>query len=120
MPKKLSFEDFEEEIEGPKEKKVEKVKVEKKVAPSKPAKVEKPKPAPVVASKPEKPAPAPKPEKPKEVKQPAARFEPLAAPPSSLPATKEGRLAELLRKYKADELTPEQYHIEKAKILAEP
>lgn len=34
--------------------------------------------------------------------------------------TKEGRLAELLRKYKADEITPRDYHIERAKIVAEP
>ena len=35
-------------------------------------------------------------------------------------STKEGRLAELLRKYKADEITPHDYHLERAKIIAEP
>ena len=30
------------------------------------------------------------------------------------------RLAELLRKYKADEITPEEYHQQRAKILSEP
>jgi hypothetical protein len=41
-------------------------------------------------------------------------------PPSSLPATKEARLAQLLQQYKADQITPEQYHLERAKIIAEP
>ena len=41
-------------------------------------------------------------------------------PPSALPATKEARLAQLLQQYKADQITPEQYHIERAKIIAEP
>lgn len=44
----------------------------------------------------------------------------LAPPPSPIPATKEMRLADLLRKYKADEITPEQYHTQRAAILAEP
>ena len=35
-------------------------------------------------------------------------------------STKEGRLTELLRRYKADEITPHDYHLERAKILAEP
>lgn len=52
MPKKLSFEDFEEEIEGPKEKKVEKVKVEKvKVG------KDKGKPVKTTPAKPKSPAP---------------------------------------------------------------
>ena len=29
-------------------------------------------------------------------------------------------LAELLKRYKADEITPEEYHQQRAKILAEP
>src|SRR5690606_37701013 len=33
---------------------------------------------------------------------------------------KERKLAELLRRYKADEITPREYHQERAKILAEP
>ena len=30
------------------------------------------------------------------------------------------RLAELLRRYQADEITPLEYHTERAKIIAEP
>ena len=30
------------------------------------------------------------------------------------------RLQELLRKYRADQVTPEEYHQQRAKILAEP
>jgi translation initiation factor IF-2 len=41
----------------------------------------------------------------------------MAAPPAT---AKEQRLAELLRRYKADEITPLQYHTERAKIIAEP
>jgi hypothetical protein len=47
-------------------------------------------------------------------------FPPLAGPPSALAADKEQRLQELLRKYKADQITPEEYHQQRAKILAEP
>lgn len=36
------------------------------------------------------------------------------------PGSKEARLDELLRKYKADEITPHDYHMERAKIIAEP
>ncbi len=32
--------------------------------------------------------------------------------------TKQGKLAELLRRYKADEVTPHEYHMERAKIVA--
>lgn len=39
---------------------------------------------------------------------------------SLLPGSKEARLDELLRKYKADEITPHEYHSERAKIIAEP
>jgi hypothetical protein len=42
------------------------------------------------------------------------------APPLPISAEKEQRLQELLKKYKADQLTPEQYQTERAKILAEP
>jgi hypothetical protein len=47
-------------------------------------------------------------------------FVPLARPESPLSPDKQQRLAELLRKYRADEVSPEQYHAERAKILAEP
>ena len=44
---------------------------------------------------------------------------PTVAPPLPVPSSKEDRLAQLLRQYKADEITPEQYHQQRAKILAE-
>lgn len=43
----------------------------------------------------------------------------LEAPVSTLPVTKRGRLAELLRRYKADEMTAQDYHSQRAAILAE-
>lgn len=45
---------------------------------------------------------------------------PANAAPVLQPGSKEARLAELLRKYMADEITPHQYHMERAKIIAEP
>jgi hypothetical protein len=47
-------------------------------------------------------------------------FTPIKAPPLPISADKQSRLADLLRKYQADQLTPEQYHQQRAKILAEP
>jgi hypothetical protein len=47
-------------------------------------------------------------------------FQPIQGPPLSISADKQERLAELLRKYRADEITPEEYHQQRAKILAEP
>ncbi len=55
----------------------------------------------------------------KPAKAPQA-FPPIQAPPPAISASKEARLAELLRKYKADEITPEEYHQQRAKILSEP
>ncbi|MEK7781347.1 MAG: hypothetical protein AAB370_07585 [Verrucomicrobiota bacterium] len=40
--------------------------------------------------------------------------------PSPLSGSKQERLAELLRRYKADEVTPQEYHTQRAKIIAEP
>ena len=34
--------------------------------------------------------------------------------------TRDQKLADLLRRYKADEISPADYHSERAKILAEP
>jgi hypothetical protein len=46
---------------------------------------------------------------------------PAAAKASAAgPATKEERLADLLRRYKNNEITPYQYHTERARILSEP
>jgi uncharacterized protein YgiM (DUF1202 family) len=50
----------------------------------------------------------------------ASAFPPLAAPPPSVSADKDQRLQKLLRKYRADQITPEEYHQQRAKILAEP
>ncbi|HEY9175205.1 MAG TPA: hypothetical protein VI136_23205, partial [Verrucomicrobiae bacterium] len=60
--------------------------------------------------------------KPAEKKQAKASdaFTPLESPPSSLSGSKEARLAELLQLYKADKITPREYHIERAKIIAGP
>ena len=47
-------------------------------------------------------------------------FEPLQAPALPISATKQQRLDALLSQYKADQITPEQYHTQRAAILAEP
>lgn len=41
-------------------------------------------------------------------------------PPLPISADKEQRLQDLLVKYRADQITPEQYHTQRAAILAEP
>ncbi len=50
----------------------------------------------------------------------ATAFAPIPPPPTNYSATKETRLADLLKKYKTDEISPDAYHTERAKILAEP
>lgn len=45
---------------------------------------------------------------------------PIESPALPVSATKEERLTALLAKYKADEITPEEYHIQRAAILAAP
>ncbi len=55
--------------------------------------------------------------------EPQARtvLRPVVEPvPLPISAEKQRRLAELLTKYKADLITPEEYHRERARILAEP
>ncbi len=47
-------------------------------------------------------------------------FPPLQGPALPISADKQQRLQELLRQYKANEITPDQYHKERARILAEP
>jgi len=47
-------------------------------------------------------------------------FRPIEGPALNISADKQQRLAELLRRYQADEVTPAQYHEERAKILAQP
>jgi hypothetical protein len=66
-----------------------------------------------------KPAVEKAPKKPAAVKN-APVFPPIQGPASPVSADKQQRLAELLRKYKADELTPEEYHVQRAKIMGEP
>jgi len=45
---------------------------------------------------------------------------PIIAPDLPISMTKEQRLQALLALYKADQITPEQYHKQRAAILAEP
>jgi len=47
-------------------------------------------------------------------------MKPIAAPPLPISASKQERLEALLVKYKADQITPEEYHQQRAAILAEP
>ena len=55
-----------------------------------------------------------------EKKQRVAAKSAAAAVPAPMLSDKEQRLAGLLRRYEADEITPMQYHAERAKIMAEP
>jgi len=82
--------------------------------------------APAVVNQPA-PAPAPtQPEAPKVVTKSSAKapktggYQPLVAPASPLNASKEAQLADLLSKYRADQITPEQYHAARAKIIGAP
>ena len=45
---------------------------------------------------------------------------PIEPPATNLPAGKEQRLQSLLEQYKTDKITAEEYHAQRAKILAEP
>lgn len=45
---------------------------------------------------------------------------PIEAPALPISASKQARLGQLLDQYKADQITPEQYHQQRAAILAEP
>ena len=81
-------------------------------APTKPAK-------PVMAAT--KPVVA-EPVKPVEVNYPGKDLgmKPIAAPALPIADSKEQKLQALLAKYKADQLTPEEYHQQRAEILAAP
>lgn len=46
-------------------------------------------------------------------------YAPLVAPALPLSGTKEQRLQQLLEQYKADQITPAEYHAQRAKIIAE-
>ena len=47
-------------------------------------------------------------------------LKPIVAPPLPISAAKEAQLQGLLERYKTDQITPEQYHTARAKILAGP
>lgn len=51
---------------------------------------------------------------------PASTLPALQGPPSPLSASKQQQLEALLQQYKADQITPQQYHEQRAKILGEP
>ena len=44
----------------------------------------------------------------------------MEVPPDPLTSAKAARMAELLQRYKADQITPQEYHTQRAAILAEP
>ena len=50
----------------------------------------------------------------------APGFKPITAPALPINMTKAGKLEWLLSQYKADQITPEQYHKQRTEILAEP
>lgn len=51
--------------------------------------------------------------------QPAMNLPTLQGPPTGLSAEKQQKLDAILQQYRADQLTPEQYHEQRAKILEE-
>jgi hypothetical protein len=63
-------------------------------------------------------APAVMEPKPAMVAEPMVK--PIETPALPISETKEERLQALLEKYKADQITPEEYHTERAKIIGEP
>jgi hypothetical protein len=80
-------------------------------------------PAPVVSVAPTKVAPAKaatvKPTPKVTAASKPAGYEPLVAPPAPLTGTKAQRLQQLLEQYKADQITPAEYHAQRAQIIAE-
>jgi len=82
-----------------------------------------PQPQQVVAKAPNpakpKPEPTKSPAKPSKPTQPTV-YQPIEGPAAPVSAEKQQRLHELLSRYQADQVTPEQYHAERAKILAAP
>ena len=102
----------------------QKVAEERAGAPAAPE-VRKPGKAAPAATKKEQPAPAkPKPTAPAAVTPPAKASEAAPAPAApeqpAAPKTKQERLQALLIDYKADKITPREYHEQRVKILAEP
>ncbi len=74
--------------------------------------------APQTTATPKK-APAARKASAKAIKTPT-QLPPLQGPPLALSGSKDQRLQELLQLYKTDTLSPEAYHAQRAKILAEP
>jgi hypothetical protein len=62
------------------------------------------------------------PKKPANISYPGRELglKPIEAPPLPISAAKKAQLQALLARYKADQITPEQYHTERAEILVEP
>lgn len=58
--------------------------------------------------------------KPGYTQAPPGAYNPLPTPPPQLSGSKEQRLGQLLQQYKSDQITPAQYHEQRAKIMAEP
>jgi len=87
--------------------------VEVAAEPAKPVASERTKPVKPVVAEPAKPAVVNYPGK-------DLGMKPIAAPALPINATKEEKLQALLAKYKADQLSPEEYHKQRAEILTEP
>ncbi len=51
---------------------------------------------------------------------PAPALPAMEGPPSSISSTKQQKLDQLLQLYSTDQITPEEYHTKRAKILSEP
>jgi translation initiation factor IF-2 len=51
--------------------------------------------------------------------KPKSGLKPLEPPALGISAEKQQRLSALLQRYKSDQITPEQYHAERAKVLAQ-
>jgi hypothetical protein len=66
------------------------------------------------------PAPAPTVANKQQPTVPSISLPPMSGPPSSLSAAKQQKLDALLQQYRADQISPEQYHEQRAKILSEP
>ncbi len=71
------------------------------------------------ASKSQKPAKASS-AKPASASPTGAIAAPTAPEPSTISKGKQQRLADLLEQYRADKITPAEYHAQRAKILSEP
>ena len=56
----------------------------------------------------------------KKTMKPSQGFQPMQGPGVNISSAKQQQLNDLLRRYQSDEITPAQYHQERAKILAEP